>query len=166
MGLKSLLLFPAFLYCVVRADDLGFLGCGEVTLEQEKWEDWYVVSGESGRLHGNNYYFDFLVDSDAKFVFDRVDENEPYFFITYVKNGQIFYVYLTNTEDDKSVESMDAEPGTKGQWKVTRVEDGKYILSPKELPDWFMCMSGDFFGTIKFCHAEAGPEGTFYIKNR
>ena len=45
MGLKSLLLFPAFLYCVVRADDLGFLGCQDVTLEQEKWEDWYVVSG-------------------------------------------------------------------------------------------------------------------------
>ena len=165
MGLKSLLLFPVFLYCVVRADDLGFLGCQDVTLEQEKWEDWYVVSGEHGRLLGNNYSFDFLVDSNAKFVFDRVDENEPYFYITYVKDGQKLFVYMTDTED-KSVESVDAEPGTKGQWKVTRVEDGKYTLSPKELPDWFMCMSGDFFGTIKFCHAEAGPEGTFSIKNR
>ena len=57
MGLKSLLLFPAFLYCVVRADDLGFLGCQDVTLEQEKWEDWYVVSGEHGRLLGQKTVF-------------------------------------------------------------------------------------------------------------
>lgn len=146
-------------------DDLGFLKCGQVTLQPVKWNDWYVVVGFDGRgtLHGNDYIFDFLVDNDAKFSFVRINKDNPLFYIINHRNGQDLYVYMTDSPT-KRVESSNAVPGENGQWHVNRVENGKYTLSPVGFPNLFLCMNGDYFGTMTGCDGVPNDEGTFKIR--
>lgn len=149
----------------VACDDLGFLKCGQVTLQPVKWNDWYVVVGHDGKrtLHGNDYIFDFLVDNDAKFSFVRINDDNPLFYILNHRNGEDLYVYMTSSPT-KRVESSNAIPGENGQWHVTRVYDGKYSLSPVGFPNLYLCMSSDYFGTMIGCNGVPNGEGTFRIR--
>ncbi|VDI27222.1 Hypothetical predicted protein [Mytilus galloprovincialis] len=164
MNIMIRLFFVVIISSSVLSDDLGFLSCGEVTFRPVKWDDWYVVMGLDGVIHGNDYIFDFLVDADAKFTFVRIDEEKPLFYITMNRNGQQRFVYMTD-RPDKRVESVDSIPGPEGQWNITRVVNGKYTLSTEAQPNWRMCMNDDYRGTIIGCEDEIGPKEIFNVQN-
>ncbi|CAC5408187.1 unnamed protein product [Mytilus coruscus] len=80
MDFSLLLILTCF--AAVIEDDIGFLSCGNYTMQPENYEDWYVRVGsdEKGTVKGYNFWF--LIFKDARFNFERIEDDEPYFYIS------------------------------------------------------------------------------------
>lgn len=150
----------------VESDDLDFLEedvctASSFTLRPKKWPYWYVVMGSDakGQLHGS--HSSTHLGDHNKFHFERINANEPYFYIT-SKRWKEWYVYMTDTPEGL-IQSTKTWPGMEGQWKIQKVSEEEYALFPKKWPDRHMCMKNDYIGTMYGCKDAVGPEGRFFI---
>ncbi|XP_063447559.1 uncharacterized protein LOC134727106 [Mytilus trossulus] len=150
----------------VESDELNFLEevvctAPSFTLRPEKWPMWYVVMGSDvkGQLHGSHRRTH--LGDHNKFHFERINANEPYFYIT-SKRWKEYYVYMTDTPQGL-IQSTNTKPGEDGEWKIQKVSEGEYALSPRKWPNWHMCMKNDATGTMYGCKGAVGPEGRFFI---
>lgn len=162
MDFRLLLILTGF--TAVLGDDVGFLSCGNYTMQPVNNEDWYVRVGsdEKGTVKGYNFWF--LIFKDARFNFERIQDDEPYFLISTMRWND-WFIYMTDTPNGQ-VESMNEKPGPEGQWMVQRVENGKYTLSPRKWPQKYMCMSDDTLDYTVLACDEAGTAGIFLIKKK
>jgi hypothetical protein len=69
-------------------------------------------SDSNGVLHGDKN----VVHLEGKFKFERINANEPYFYMRSTKWNK-WYVYMTNTAIGR-IQSMKRHPGPEGIWKV------------------------------------------------
>ena len=151
-----------FFICVVVAIEpaqLDFLTSGSYTLSPKQWPSWHVVMGSdrNGVLHGRME----KVDKTGNFIFERVGDGLPFFYMKSLK-WKSWYVYMTNTDEGR-IESVESLPGEEGQWKITSVSGGFFTFSPRKWPHWYMCMKNDYIGTMVGCKYEAGDRGRFTL---
>ncbi|VDI27221.1 Hypothetical predicted protein [Mytilus galloprovincialis] len=83
------------------------------------YEDWYVRVGSDEKGTVKGYSFWFLIFKDARFHFERIQDDEPYFYISTMRWNDCF-IHMTDTANGQ-VESINEKPGPEGQLMVQRV---------------------------------------------
>ena len=73
-------------------------------------------------------------------------------------------------DETGNVRGWKGDPGPQGHWKVDQIpdtiDDPRYLLSPKQWPNWYMYMQSDDTGNVRGWKGDPGPQGHWMITSK
>lgn len=67
---------------------------------------------------------------------------------------------------EANVRGYNGDPGEQGHWLFTEVSGGRYLISPKKWPNWYMYMQDNGTGNVKGWNGDPGPQGHWKLTKK
>lgn len=128
------------------------------SLKPEKWPNhrMYMMNNPEGWIAGTE-----KEKSASKFALEPLSQEDNVFHIRSVKWPN-WYVYMQKNLEG-GCRGRKGKPGPKGEWKIVRFKDGKYMLATRRWPDWFLYMKGNYIGASRGWAGDPGTQGHWII---
>ena len=62
-----------------------------------------------------------------------------------------------------NVGGCEGHPGDQGVFIFTPKGGGKFLISPKRWPNWYVYMQNNFGGNVRGLNKDPGPQGHWYV---